>query len=55
MDGESMNFNSEAITQHLLFYKALIDDDEGSQRIDRYMSILEDYICAFHRQLIDYF
>ena len=41
MDGESMNFNSEAITQHLLFYKALIDDDEGSQRIDRYMSILE--------------
>ena len=43
MDGEIMN-NSEAITQHLLFYKAMIDDNEGSERIDRYMRILENDI-----------
>ena len=42
MDGENTNMNSEAITQHLLFHKALIDDREGSDRIDRYMSILEN-------------
>ena len=42
MDGEIREMNSEAITQHLLFHKALIDDNEGSERIDRYMSILEN-------------
>ena len=42
MDGETFIANSEAITQHLLFHKALIDDNEGSERIDRYMSILEN-------------
>lgn len=42
MDGENISMNNEAITQHLLFHKALIDDVEGSERIDRYMSILEN-------------
>lgn len=42
MDGENIDMNNEAITQHLLFHKALIDDNEGSERIDRYMQILEN-------------
>lgn len=44
MDGNITNTGSEAITQHLLFYKSLVDDNEGSARIDRYMSILENDI-----------
>ena len=32
--------NAEALDQHLLFHKALIDDSEDSEKIDRYRSIL---------------
>ena len=33
---------NEALEQHLLFHKALVDDAEDSARIDRYMQILEE-------------
>ena len=39
MDGENTTRN-EALEQHLLFHKALIDDDTGTERIDKYMGIL---------------
>ena len=39
MDGENTTRN-EALEQHLLFHKALIDDDTGTERIDKYMDIL---------------
>lgn len=39
MDGENITRN-EALEQHLLFHKALIDDDTGTERIDKYMDIL---------------
>jgi len=39
MDGEN-TMRNEALEQHLLFHKALIDDDTGTERIDKYMDIL---------------
>ena len=33
---------NEALEQHLMFHKALVDDAEDSARIDRYMQILEE-------------
>lgn len=39
MDGENTTRN-EALEQHLLFHKALIDDNTGTERIDKYMDIL---------------
>lgn len=39
MDGEN-TMRNEALEQHLLFHKALIDDDIGTERIDKYMDIL---------------
>lgn len=35
---------SEGMTEHLLFHKALIDDNVGSEKIDRYMRILAEDI-----------
>ena len=32
----------EGMEQHLLFHKALIDDNVGSEKIDRYISVLKD-------------
>jgi segregation and condensation protein A len=32
----------EEMEQHLLFHKALIDDNVGSEKIDRYISVLRD-------------
>ena len=40
MDGETHMVNTEALDQHLLFHKALIDDTEDMGRIDRYREIL---------------
>lgn len=39
MDGENTERN-EVLEQHFLFHKALIDDNVGSERIDKYMEIL---------------
>jgi len=32
----------DGVEQHLLFHKALIDDNIGSEKIDRYISVLKD-------------
>ena len=39
MNGGTTN---EALEQHLLFHKALIDDNVASEKIDRYLSILNE-------------
>ena len=41
MGWDAMNKN-EGIMEHLLFHKALIDDNVGSEKIDRYMRILAE-------------
>lgn len=41
MDGETKYLvNTEALDQHLLFHKALIDDSNDAEQIDRYRSLL---------------
>ena len=40
MDGETYKVNTEALDQHLLFHKALIDDADDAGRIDRYRELL---------------
>ena len=40
MDGETQRVNSEALDQHLLFHKALIDDADDAGKIDRFREIL---------------
>ena len=40
MDGETDKVNTEALDQHLLFHKALIDDADDAGRIDRYRELL---------------
>ena len=42
MDGETHMVNTEALDQHLLFHKALIDDADDAGRIDRYREILAE-------------
>ncbi len=37
-----MNGDAETLEQHLLFHKALIDDSVSSDKIDRYLSLLND-------------
>jgi segregation and condensation protein A len=41
MDGEA-TISNESLEQHLLFHKALIDDNVGAEKIDRYLRILND-------------
>lgn len=41
MDGDATVTN-DTIGQHLMFYRALIDDDVGTEKIDRYMRILKE-------------
>jgi len=41
MDGDAMLTN-ENMEQHLMFHRALIDDDVGTERIDRYLRILNE-------------
>ena len=43
MDGEThIAVNAEALDQHLLFHKALIDDADDAEKIDRYRALLAD-------------
>ncbi len=42
MDGETHAVNTEALDQHLLFHKALIDDADDAGRIDRYRELLAE-------------
>ncbi|MDR0778154.1 MAG: chromosome segregation protein ScpA [Methanomassiliicoccaceae archaeon] len=39
---ETDGIGMENMEQHLLFHKALIDDNVGSEKIDRYISVLRD-------------
>lgn len=40
MNGDAQT--SDAVQQHLIYHKALIDDNVGNERINRYMRILEE-------------
>jgi segregation and condensation protein A len=36
------NHAAEGVLEHLLFHKAMIDDDAGSDKVDRYLKVLGD-------------
>jgi segregation and condensation protein A len=44
MDGNALSVND--LEQHLLFHKALIDDQTGTERIDNYLDILKENQCG---------
>lgn len=43
-----MNENYEAVLNHLLFHKSIISEDDDSQRIDRYLHMVEEIDKGMH-------